>query len=55
MTFDIQKKIKNKKNRILITGGSGFIGVNLIFYLLKQTNNIVLSVHTEVVVSRIVV
>ena len=44
MTINIQKKIKNKKNRILITGGSGFIGVNLILYLLKQTNNCVLNI-----------
>ncbi len=32
-------KLKNKK--ILITGGSGFIGTNLIFELLKHTNKII--------------
>ena len=35
---NIKMKLKNKK--ILITGGSGFIGTNLIFELLKHTNKI---------------
>ena len=33
-----------KKNIIVITGGAGFVGSNLIRYLLKKTNYKVLSV-----------
>ena len=39
-----KNKIFNQKDRILVTGGSGFIGVNLISYILKHTNNSVLNI-----------
>ena len=33
-----------KKNKIIVTGGSGFIGTNLVLALLKNKNNIVLNI-----------
>ncbi len=33
-----------KKNRIIITGGSGFIGINLALELLQNKNNIILNI-----------
>jgi dTDP-glucose 4,6-dehydratase len=33
-----------KKNKIIVTGGSGFIGTNLILSLIKKKNNIVLNI-----------
>ena len=34
----------SKKNTILVTGGAGFVGSNLIDYLLRKTNYLIISV-----------
>ena len=36
MIKETDKDIETKKQRILITGGSGFLGINLIRYLIKK-------------------
>ena len=33
-----------RKNILVITGGAGFVGSNLIYYLLKKTNYKIISI-----------
>ena len=33
-----------RKNKIIITGGAGFVGTNLINYILKKTNYKIISI-----------
>lgn len=37
----LEKKIKKKKNKILVTGAAGFIGSNLIYFLLQSNQHVV--------------
>ena len=34
----------SKKNTIIVTGGAGFVGSNLIDYLLKKSNYFIISI-----------
>ncbi len=35
---------RNKKNYIIVTGGAGFVGSNLIEFLIKKTNKKIISI-----------